>query len=151
MQPPSKVLPKVMDVSWKRSWRVNADLESALVFPIVQTAQKPDLIVWNEEEKVMKMIELTVSWETNIDGAYNRKNERYEELCQRCEDEGWVTECLPIEVGAPGYIGRRLPSLLNELGFNSREKNKIIKEIQSTTEKASFWIWLKREDTSWNE
>ena len=151
MQPTSKVLPKVMDVSWKGSWRVNADLESALVFPIVQTAQKPDLIVWNKEEKVMKMIELTVSWETNIDGAYNRKNERYEELCQRCEDEGWVTECLPIEVGARGYIGRRLPSLLNELGFNSREKNKIIKEIQSTAEKASFWIWLKREDTTWNE
>ena len=151
MQPTRKVLSKSKDASWKGIWKVAADLESALVFPVVPTKLRPDMIVWNEEEKVMKIIELTVSWETNIDDAYNRKNVRYENLCNLCEDEGWTTDCLPIEVGARGYVGRRIPALLTKLGFNSKEKNELIREIQSTAEKTSFWIWLKREDTSWFE
>ena len=151
MQPSSKALPKVKDITWKGNWKVTADLDNNLVFPVVHTSQRPDLVVWNEAEKIVKIVELTVSWETNIDGAYDRKSERYEDLCNRCEEVGWAPECLPIEVGARGYIGRRLPALLTGLGFNSKEKNNLIKEIQSTAEKASFWIWLKREDTTWND
>ena len=151
MQPTRNVLSKSKDASWKGIWKVAADLESALVFPVVPTKLRPDMIVWNEEEKVMKIIELIVSWETNIDDAYNRKNVRYENLCNFCEDEGCATDCLPIEVGARGYVGRRIPALLTKLGFNSKEKNELIREIQSTAEKTSFWIWLKREDTSWFE
>ena len=58
-------------------------------------------------------------------------------LCNRCEEASWTTECLPIVVRACGYIGDRLPTLLTGLGFNSKEKNKLIKEIQSTAEKKS--------------
>ena len=99
----------------------------------------------------MIIVELTVSWETNMDAAYDRKSTRYEPLVKRCEEEGWKTECLPIEVGARGYVGRRLPALLSSLDFNSQEKNKLMKEVQKAAEKASFWLWLKREDSTWIE
>ena len=73
------------------------------------------------------------------------------ELCERCEDEGWKVECLPIEVGARGYVGKRVPALLSKLGINGREKRRVIEDIQEAAEKSSFWIWLKRNDTTWNE
>ena len=43
--------------------KVTADLENNLVFPVVHASQHPDLLVWNEAEKI---VELTMSWETNI-------------------------------------------------------------------------------------
>ena len=97
------------------------------------------------------MIELTISWETNIDDAFNRKSKRYEHLCTQCEEEGWQADCFPIEVGARGYIGKRVPMLLSKLGFSGKEKGKVIRDIQEAAEKSSFWIWLKRNDTTWND
>ena len=97
------------------------------------------------------MIELTISWETNVDEAFDRKMKRYEALRNQCEDEGWHAECLPIEVGARGHVGKRIPILLSKLGFSSREKGKVIKDIQQAAERASFWIWLKRNDSTWND
>ena len=90
-----------------------------MIFPVVDTEQRPDLLVWNEDREVTWMIELTVSWETNIDDAFEYKMRRYAELKKRCEEEGWKTECLPIEVGARGYVGHRVYSLLSKLSFNS--------------------------------
>ena len=46
----------------------------------------------------MKIIELTVSWETNMDAAYDRKSTWYEPLVKQCEEEGWITERLPMSV-----------------------------------------------------
>ena len=151
MQPSSKPLPKMKKFVWRGKWNVTSDIEGSLIFPILQTSDRPDLLVWHNEERIMKIIELTVSWETNMDAAYDRKSTRYEPLVKRCEEEGWKTECLPIEVGARGYVGRRLPALLSSLGFNSQEKNKLMKEVEKAAEKASFWLWLKREDSNWNE
>ena len=45
MQPTSKVLSKSKDASWKGIWKVAADLESALVFPVVPMKLRPDMIV----------------------------------------------------------------------------------------------------------
>ena len=139
------------DSRWKGTWKVDSDIDNNLVFPIVETKQKPDLLIWNEERKVLKMIELTVSWETNVNDAYDRKNKRYAGLVKRCEHEGWDVDCLPIEVGARAYVGKRVPALLSKLGFNSKEKRSVIQDLQETAEKSSFWIWLKRNDTTWND
>ena len=99
----------------------------------------------------MKMIELTVSWETNMNDAYDRKNKRYAKLCKDCRAEGWQVDCLPIEVGARGFVGKRVPALLTKIGLNSKERGRVMKDIQEAAEKSSFWIWLKRNDTTWNE
>ena len=136
---------------WRGTWKVDSDIDNNLIFPIVDTSQKPDLLVYNEERKVMKMIELTVSWETNIDDAFDRKNKRYARLCKDCRAEGWQVDCLPIEVGARGFVGKRVPALLTKIGLNSKERGRVMKDIQEAAEKSSFWIWLKRNDTTWND
>lgn len=64
------------DNRWRGLWEVSADLEKALVFPIVETRQGPDLVIWCSERKIVKMIALTVCWEANTDDAFNRKEDR---------------------------------------------------------------------------
>ena len=83
-----------------------------MVFPVVQTSKRPDLIVWNEEEKVMKGIGLTVSWETNIEGRM--KDTKTCALAAKSRDG--LLNVLPIEVGdyLPHNQGR------NEINIQSK-------------------------------
>ena len=36
-------------------------------------------------------------------------------------------------------------------GLGPRKRNIMTKALHKTLEKASHWIWVKREDTSWSE
>ena len=50
-----------------RDWELQVDLEKKLVFPpIVETSQKPDILLISEQTKKLVVIELTVPWETRL-------------------------------------------------------------------------------------
>lgn len=141
-----------IDQRWKGKWEITADLESFLVFPLVSTQQRPDIVIWNTEEKVGIVLELTVPWEENIKDAEHRKHIRYEELIETCEESGWHTEYHHLAIGARGFIGRTLINLLkHRFRFTPTELRQVTTEAQQTVEKASLWIWLKREDSTWLE
>ena len=55
-----------------------------------------------------------------------------------------------VEVGFRGFIGKRLESWFQKIDLNNHERRSAMKEIQTTVENASRWIWLKREDDSWH-
>ena len=40
---------------------------------------------------------------------------------------------------------------LSAAGLRLRKRNEVMKVLQQTVEKASHWIWIKREDESWVE
>ena len=149
-QAASRSVPMIDDPKWKGNWEVSMDLDGKFFFPIA-TKKRPDMVLWCEERKVIKLIELTVPWESNIDDAWYRKDLKYDSLVDLCEDNGWEASCHPIEVGVRGFIGRRVFSLLRELGFQNKEQKAIVKEIQERVEKASYYIWLKRNDENWTE
>lgn len=44
------------------------------------TLQRPDIVIWSEKKKVVHLLELTVSWESNFDAAGEREKRRYENL-----------------------------------------------------------------------
>ena len=140
------------DEQWDGTWKVSADLAGhERLFPIV-TSKRPDMVVWCEERKIVHLVELTCPHEDNVDAAQVRKDERYEALVRECnEDAGWRATHFPVEVGCRGYIGGRLVKWFNFIGVGCRQKNTVVKEIQHTVEKASHWIWLKRNDESWHE
>ena len=135
---------------WEGKWELSVDLGSDFFFPL-PTRKKPDMVIWSEDKKTIKLIELTIPWETNFDEAWIRKDERYEELVNQCEDSGWSAKCLPIEIGARGFIGHRVYALLKDLGFSPKELKDLIANLQETVEKASFYIWLKRDDENWTQ
>ena len=140
------------DKRWSGRWKIAVDLETPIVFPLVASAQRPDIVMWSDEKKEAVIMELTVSWEDNIKAAEQRKLERYEELIERCEEDGWGVDYYHIGVGARGFIDKTFISLLrNRFGFNQSEVSKLSSELQEAVGKASMWLWLKRNDPSWTE
>ena len=129
---------------------MSVDLDAQFYCPLETRGQTPDLVLWCEEGKVIRFVELTIPWETNIDDAWLRKDSRYGPLVESCEDLGWEAHCLPIEVGARGFVGHRAHALLRQLGFTSKKRKDLIRRMQETVEKASYFIWLKR-DRSWKD
>ena len=136
----------VDDERWNGVWEVSADLDGCRkAFPI-PTAKKPDIVIWCTENKTLHLAELTVPHEDNIDAAKDRKDERYAQLLDQCEEAGWSAEHFSIEVGCRGFVGHRMRQWLALIGLPNCKINKLIREIQETVEKASHWIWLKRND-----
>ena len=109
------------------------------------------MVVWSPGRKIVYLVELTVPHEDNIDAAKDRKDERYEDLVKECEEAGWSAAHFSVEVGCRGFVGERLRMWFTKIGLNTRQNNAAIQDIQATVEKASHWIWLKREDDRWLE
>ena len=128
-----------------RDWKMEADLKKALHFPhhIVQTRERPDIVIWSDTGRQVIIVELTVPWEENMEEAFERKKTRYETLRTECEDNGWTCQVLPIEVGCRGFIGRSTTSYLSKLGLTSHMRRSTIQRLQSAAEGASSWIWSK--------
>ena len=139
------------DERWVGSWEVAADLIGSERFFPIPTPKKPDIVVWSAERKIVYLVELTVPHEDNIEAAHIRKDVRYEKLLKECEEAGWEASHFSVEVGCRGFIGQRLRKWFMTIGLSNPEISSTTKEIQHTVEKASHWIWLKREDDSWLE
>ena len=55
-------------------------------------------------------------------------------------------------MGARGYVDKKLLNLFrNEMGFTPIEVKQLRERVQEAAEKASLFIWLKREDSTWLE
>lgn len=133
-------------------WEIRVDLKKRLQFPgeIVQTTLRPDIVIWSKATKQVIMIELTVPWEERIECANERKRTKYDELKTECERAGWKTWCTPIEVGCRGFLGKSIWTMSKLLGIKGNNRKQLSKQCEQTTERASNWIWLKRNETSWS-
>ena len=126
------------------------DLDKRLVFPdVVQTNLRPDIVLFSVSRKLIILIELTVPWETRIESAHELKTSKYMDLLNDCREKGWSAWLFPVEVGARGFASPSLSKLLSELGFSGRNKRKAVKDVGLAAERASSWLWLRREEGSW--
>ena len=89
---------------------VTSDLED-YHFPhhIVVTDLRPDIVCWDDSEKRMWLIELTIPYETGFQAAADRKLEKYLDLQDSVERAGYKSNIITIEVGSRG--------LVNPIGF----------------------------------
>ena len=99
----------------------------------------------------MHLVELTVPHEDNISAAHERKERRYEELVEECEEAGWKAKHFPVEVGCRGFLATSVRKWMRVAGLGVKKERAFTRTLQETVEKASHWIWLKREDSSWSE
>ena len=88
------------------------------------------------------MGELIGPWKDNVEEAYDRKKETYEELVMQCEEHGWRAHCYPFEVGCIGFIAQSTMPFLHCLGVVGKEKRRGCKRLEE--ESGSAWIWWKR-------
>ena len=131
-------------------WELKADLDKKLVFPpIVQTSLRPDIVLHSPAMKRLVMIELTVPWETRCQTAHELKMNKYTELQQMCRERGWQTWLYPVEIGCRGFSAQSVWTMLGALGIVGRERRVAVRVLGSAAEKASSWLWYKREQESW--
>ena len=137
--------------TYGQTWELAADLPGCeKLFPI-PTQKKPDIVVWCEQERIVHIVELTIPHEDNIATAHERKETRYRKLVEECEEAEWQTQQFSIEVGCRGFVAESMRGWLKRSGLSIRETNNLLRRIQETVEKASHWIWLKKDDDSWLE
>ena len=84
---------------------------------VAMTAQKPDLVIINRKSKEVKLVELTVPWDTksNMTAALQRKTERYENLATEIKDNGFRCSNIPLEIGTRGVVNARNRAVLAQL------------------------------------
>ena len=74
---------------------------------ILATSFRPDLVILNRSEKIVELLELTCSFEKNIEMAHIRKAKKYNDLKTDLEGVGWKVHLIPFEVRFRGQITRR--------------------------------------------
>ena len=89
------------------------------------------------------MVELTVCYEINFKDAKARKEQKYTELVEEVEQNGFVVDFITLEVGSRGFVNYesfcRLNSILI-LGAPKKELFNLLLSISSTAIKGSFQI-----------
>ena len=115
--PDRKKANEVMESQSGVKWEVAADLKGCERFFPIPTTRKPDLVKWNEEEKEVHLVELTVPHEDNINSAHERKDNRHESLVEECEEAGWKATHFPVEVGCRGFIATSVTKWMRVAGF----------------------------------
>lgn len=131
-----------------KDWQMCADLKEQLKFPqeICITPLRPDIVLWSSTTKQVVMLELTVPWEERMEEAYERKRSKYQDLVIECQQNGWRTWCLPVEVGTRGFAGQSLWRAMSTLGVTGKQRKKIIAEAGREAEESSQWLWMRRDD-----
>ena len=133
-------------------WNMEVDLGKRLVFPdVVQTTLRPDIVLWSKAGKKLIVIELTVPWETRCEEAYERKKAKYTELLDLCKEKGWHTWLFPVEVGTRGFCSQSVCRLMTAVGTSGRDRKRAIQRLSQAAERASSWLWLRREEMSWKQ
>ncbi|XP_063420791.1 uncharacterized protein LOC134706007 [Mytilus trossulus] len=133
-----------------KDWQLEVDLGKKLQFPdIVPTNLRPDMVLWSSGSKKVMIIELTVPWEERCGEANERKRAKYDELLAECRDKGWQTWNFPVEVGCRGFPAQSVWRLFSAVGVTGRQRRTAIQKLGQAAEKASCWIWMKRDSSSW--
>ncbi|KAL7834872.1 hypothetical protein SRHO_G00291190 [Serrasalmus rhombeus] len=110
---------------------------------------RPDLVLWSNSCRRVYIIELTVPWEEAIDEAYERKRLRYSNLAAQAEERGWTMLVCPVELGCRGFVANSTIRLLKEVGIRGQAQRRTIKELATTAERNSHWLWLQRKEMAW--
>ncbi|XP_076155564.1 uncharacterized protein LOC143138951 [Alosa pseudoharengus] len=133
-----------------QGWEMSVDLGKKLTFPsIVQTTLRPDVVIWSEQAKKIILVELTVPWEEGCEEAHERKSLKYQDLIMDCKDKGWQAWLFPVEVGCRGFPAKSMWSVLTALGISGKERKTAVRRIGEAAERASCWVWFKREEGGW--
>jgi len=132
-------------------WELAADLDQWRKYPAIITTRgaRPDIVLISETCRTVIAIELTVPFESNMSESHEFKLAKYEPLRDALHATGYTTHMFAVEVGARGFAGSSVYSLMKRLAVPARVRNKCLKEIAEAAERASYWIWLKRDVIEW--
>ncbi|KAK1893947.1 Bone morphogenetic protein 5 [Dissostichus eleginoides] len=98
------------------------------------------MVILLEEVKKIIIIELSVPWEDRYEEASERKATKFQDLVHQCRDKGWQAWLFPVEVGY---------TTPTDLGIAGSEQQTAARRLGEAGERASRWLWNRREEWSW--
>ncbi|KAL1282585.1 hypothetical protein QQF64_001388 [Cirrhinus molitorella] len=70
-------------------------------------------------------------------------------MANDAHQRGWKASVCPVEFGCRGFVATSTVKLLKELGIHCQTLCQTNREVEDTAEHCSWWLWLRRKDTSW--
>ena len=121
---------------------------------LAMSAQKPDLVIIRRKSKEVKLVELTVPWDTsnNMASALQRKTTRYENLVAEIEGNGYKCSNTPLEIGTRGVVNSRNRAVLTELchWMKVAKVSQVTKNCSKLALLGSYTIWNARHSLDWS-
>lgn len=125
----------------------SVDLKDNYSFPlhIASTDLRPDIVWWEDNPKKLRLVELTVPFETGFKDAAERKEASYEDLVYRAKQAGYDSHLITIEVGSRGVPHMAgFCRLKQELGLTRTELSSLLSRVSHKAIEGSFGIWCSR-------
>ena len=109
---------------------------------ITSTDLRPESVWWDDASKKLRMVELTVPFETGFNAAAERKETSYKDLVNRARQAGYKTHLTTVEVGAQGVPHMAgFSKLKHELGLTQTEMLSLLSHVSHKAIEGSFSIW----------
>lgn len=117
---------------------------------ITGTDYRPDIII--TEGRSIKVLELTVGFETNIQKNTDYKNERYKPLWDEIKDRyDDKIEYINFSMGSIGTLGKSCENIkvaLKDLGLTKTESSYLLEKIVNVCIRSTYFIFCKR-NSNW--
>ena len=124
---------------------------------ILVTAEKPDIVIIDpmlaspSGKPFITIIELTCPWEERFEQARDHKTEKYSALTQDIQEKGYGIQFIPLEVGVRGIVNKQNKESIKAIShFTFANKNQLTKKLSKQAVTASYYIFLNRNQTDWN-
>jgi hypothetical protein len=121
---------------------------------ILPTGLRPDLVIINRIERKIDLLELTCSYETNLEKANIRKAKNYNDLKTDLEKAGWKVTLVPFEIGSRGLVNKRnresLTSAMKRNNIKIRH-TQLFKELSKISLLCSYSIFQAHCVPSWQD
>ena len=64
----------------------------------------PDIVLWSDEQRQVRLDELTVCFNTSFDNATERKRCNYNDLSEEIKRMGYECDVITLQVGLRGFV-----------------------------------------------
>ena len=109
------------------------------------TDLRPDIVCWDEDQKKIVFVELTVCFETNFKAVADRKQEKYLDLAATAESAGYSADIIIIEFGSRGLPhSASFESLATTFNVPKRAMKKIQIQLARIAIIHSHRVWCSR-------
>ena len=121
---------------------INASASYCFPSHITPTSLRPDIVWWREDLRELWLLELTISYESVVADARERKCSKYYDLVEAGRAAGYRCELITVDVGSRGMLSvADLESIQAAIDAPRREMVNLCLTIIRTTILQSFWIW----------
>ena len=88
------------------------------------------------------IVEVTAPMDINIEKWHSVKLEKYQVGIQQQADKKWTVFVFPIEVGARGFVHKRVHGYFLKLGIDGKSATSTIRKMSHMARRCSYVIWL---------